>query len=88
MMATLVQELRNEEQFVADFANGVVGGQASQEGTRVCDFLSVVLLGFFWVFGFVAYSYVHVRVLEYSYLTDTVQASECWRTCFPFSLNT
>ncbi len=24
MMATLVQELRNEEQFMADFANGVV----------------------------------------------------------------
>jgi hypothetical protein len=24
MMATLVQELRNEEQFTADFANGVV----------------------------------------------------------------
>jgi hypothetical protein len=24
MMATLIQELRNEEQFLADFANGVV----------------------------------------------------------------
>jgi hypothetical protein len=29
MMANLVQELRNEEQFMADFANAVVLGQAS-----------------------------------------------------------
>jgi hypothetical protein len=35
-------------------------GQASHEsleGRRVCDFLSVVLLGTFGVFGFVASSY-------------------------------
>ncbi len=32
MMATLIQELRNEEQFMADFANGVVCTQASLDG--------------------------------------------------------
>jgi hypothetical protein len=36
MMATLVQELRNEEQFMADFANGVVleyhGMRAGESG--------------------------------------------------------
>jgi hypothetical protein len=32
MMATLVQELRNEEQFMADFAHGVV---LQYEGRRV-----------------------------------------------------
>ncbi len=48
MMATLIQELRSEEQFMADFANGV---ENLYEGRRVWTpdngFLSVVLLGTF-----------------------------------------
>ncbi len=43
MMATLVQELRNEEQFAADFAHGVVISSVLQQAS-VDDFLSVVLL--------------------------------------------
>ena len=53
MMATLVQELRNEEQFMADFAHGVVH---VYEGWMIfyrwCFFAH---LG-----SFVAYSFVHV----------------------------
>jgi hypothetical protein len=55
MMATLVQELRNEEQFMADFVHGVVRGQASLD-----DFLSVVLLC---KFGFLGLSLIRTRVL-------------------------
>jgi hypothetical protein len=53
MMATLVQELRNEEQFMTDFAHGVVWRQASLD-----DFLSVVLLC---TFGFLGLSLIRSR---------------------------
>jgi hypothetical protein len=46
-MATLGQELTNEEQFLADFANGVYGGR--RVWLTDSDFLSAVLLG---TFGF------------------------------------
>ncbi len=58
MMATLVQELRNEEQCVADFAHGVV---RRQQQASLDDFLSVVLLCTFGVSGVVAYSYSSTR---------------------------
>ncbi len=50
---------------MADFANGVVGGQASLDG-----FLSVVLLCTGGVFGFVASSYHGTRGLN-NYLIST-----------------
>ncbi len=50
MMVTLIQELRNEEQFVADFANGVVRRQRVWMADNGFV-LSVVLLGTFGIFG-------------------------------------
>ncbi len=57
MMATLVQELRNEQQFMSDFANGVAVWMTDN------DFL---LLGKF-IWGFASLGRTRVLVLEYSY---------------------
>jgi hypothetical protein len=58
MMATLIQELRNEERFMADFANGVVSGRASLDDN---GFLSVVHIWGFLVFAYsYTCTYVHV----------------------------
>ncbi len=68
MMATLVQELRNEERLMADFAN------AYYEGRRVNGFYQWVLLGTFGFFWFVAYSNVRKntsQVVENTHVTCT-----------------